>query len=96
VAFIAMRGQMLSLFPREELAKDAQVSATGSGFTLSHWRTTCVPEKKSMRCCNARKAMAPRSPNQAQETFWGGYAGYFADLDGFLWEIAWNPSMDLT
>ncbi len=29
----------------------------------------------------------------AQATFWGGYAGYFADLDGHLWEVAWNPQM---
>jgi hypothetical protein len=27
----------------------------------------------------------------AQEAFWGGYSGYFSDLDGFLWEVAWNP-----
>jgi uncharacterized glyoxalase superfamily protein PhnB len=27
----------------------------------------------------------------AQEAFWGGYSGYFADPDGFLWEVAWNP-----
>jgi hypothetical protein len=29
----------------------------------------------------------------AQKTFWGGYAGYFQDLDGHLWEVAWNPEM---
>ncbi len=28
----------------------------------------------------------------AQQTFWGGYAGYFQDLDGHLWEVAWNPA----
>ncbi len=31
-----------------------------------------------------------------QKVFWGGYSGYFADPDGFLWEVAYNPSMDLT
>jgi uncharacterized glyoxalase superfamily protein PhnB len=27
----------------------------------------------------------------AQDAFWGGYSGYFADPNGFLWEVAWNP-----
>jgi uncharacterized glyoxalase superfamily protein PhnB len=31
----------------------------------------------------------------AQEVFWGGYSGYFSDLDGFSWEIAWNPSFPI-
>lgn len=30
---------------------------------------------------------------RAEETFWGGYAGYFRDPDGHLWEVAWNPQM---
>ncbi len=31
----------------------------------------------------------------AQDTFWGGYAGYFQDPDGHLWEVAWNPHLDV-
>jgi hypothetical protein len=31
----------------------------------------------------------------AQEAFWGGYSGYFSDPDGFLWEVAWNPSFQI-
>jgi uncharacterized glyoxalase superfamily protein PhnB len=31
----------------------------------------------------------------AREAFWGGYSGYFSDLDGILWEIAWNPSFSI-
>jgi len=31
----------------------------------------------------------------AQDTFWGGYHGFFADPDGFVWEVAWNPHLDL-
>ena len=33
---------------------------------------------------------------KAEEVFWGGYSGYFKDLDGYLWEVAYNPFMDLT
>lgn len=31
---------------------------------------------------------------KAQKVFWGGYSGYFADPDGYLWEVAWNPFLD--
>ena len=37
-----------------------------------------------------------RSVKPAQTTFYGGYAGYFQDPDGHLWEVAWNPFTDLT
>jgi hypothetical protein len=30
-----------------------------------------------------------------QKVLWGGYSGYFADLDGFLWEVAWNPDLPI-
>ncbi len=33
---------------------------------------------------------------EPQDVFWGGYSSYFADPDGFLWEVAWNPFTDLT
>ena len=42
------------------------------------------------------RAPAPRVPKPPQKTFWGGYAGYFADPDGHLWEVAHNPDLPLT
>jgi len=36
-------------------------------------------------------AAGARLLKPAQEAFWGGYSGYFSDLDGFAWEVAWNP-----
>jgi uncharacterized glyoxalase superfamily protein PhnB len=39
----------------------------------------------------ARKAGA-KTLKPAQDTFWGGYAGYFQDPDGHVWEIVWNPA----
>jgi uncharacterized protein len=41
-------------------------------------------------------AAGARAVKAPQKTFWGGYSGYFADLDGYLWELAFNPFMDLT
>jgi uncharacterized glyoxalase superfamily protein PhnB len=41
------------------------------------------------------KAAGANLPKPAQNAFWGGYSGYFSDPDGFLWEIAWNPSFPI-
>jgi hypothetical protein len=38
-------------------------------------------------------AAGGRLVKPAEDVFWGGYSGYFADPDGFLWEVAWNPFM---
>lgn len=43
----------------------------------------------------AAEAAGAEVIREAHETFWGGYAGYFADLDGHLWEIGWNPAWEL-
>ena len=40
-------------------------------------------------------AASARLLQPVQEAFWGGYSGYFSDLDGFLWEVAWNPSFPI-
>lgn len=96
VAFFALEGTWLGLFPKDELAKDAGVSADSSGFSrtsLAH--NVGSPEEvdavlKHAQDCGA-KLIKP-----GQKVFWGGYSGYFADPDGFLWEVAHNQFMDLT
>jgi uncharacterized glyoxalase superfamily protein PhnB len=48
--------------------------------------------------CGREKALPAGAKiiKSAGDTFWGGYAGYFADLDGHLWEVAWNPAMKVS
>ena len=91
IAFFETRGTRLSLYPRESLAEDATVPAEGSGFqgfALAHnVRTT---EDVDAVLAQAVEAGA-RMLKPGQKVFWGGYSGYFADPDGFLWEVAWNP-----
>jgi uncharacterized protein len=89
--FFNLNGSWLSLYPWDSLAEDATVNATGSGFrgvTLAH----VVSSKEEVRNI---LDMAVKSGGKlikpAQEVFWGGYSGYFADPDGHLWEVAWNP-----
>ena len=91
VAFFETRGTWLSLFPRAALAQDAQVPPTGSGFrgfSLAH--NVRSPEEVERLLAQA-VAVGATLVKAAQKAAWGGYSGYFADPDGFLWEVAWNP-----
>lgn len=89
-------GTWLGLFPWVELAKDAQVDSNGSGFrgvTLAHLE----PTKKDVdRVINEARMLGAEVVKEPQDVSWGGYSGYFKDLDGHLWEIAMNPFTDLT
>jgi uncharacterized protein len=92
IAFFELKGTWLALFPREALASDANVSAQGGGFpgfTLAH--NVRSREEVDRVLQQAQQAGASLTKHAA-ETDWGGYSGYFQDPDGFLWEVAWNPS----
>jgi len=95
IVFFQLRGMAFALFPRNELAKDANVSPSGQGFKgLSLAYNTRNREEVDSVLGQAEAAGA-NILKRAQEAFWGGYSGYFADPDGFLWEVAWNPSFAL-
>ena len=67
------------------------VPAAGSGFsgiTLAY--NTRTREEVDAVLAEA-KAAGATIPKPAEDAFWGGYSGYFADPDGHLWEVAWNP-----
>ncbi|HEY4563769.1 MAG TPA: VOC family protein [Thermoanaerobaculia bacterium] len=90
VSFFEMGKTWLSLFPRKDLAADAGVPAEGSGFpgfALAH-NVRSIEEVDALLAEAAAGGGRIVKPGHA--TDWGGYAGYFADPDGFLWEVAWN------
>ncbi len=96
VAFFKLQDTWLSLFPRENLAKDIGVEGEGTGFrgfTLAH--NVASEQAVDEVLAFAEKAGA-KIVKPAQKVFWGGYSGYFSDPDGFYWEVAYNPFMDLT
>jgi predicted lactoylglutathione lyase len=95
VVFFQAVGMALALYPRDELAKDANVAADGQGFsgvTLAY--NVRSREEVDSVLAEARNAGA-QIPKPAQEAFWGGYSGYFSDPNGFLWEVAWNPGFPI-
>src|SRR5215210_3198645 len=91
VAFFELGRTWLALYPRHLLAADAGVSAEGFGFsgvTLAHNVRSAA---EADRLLEHAGAAGGRIVKPAQTADWGGYSGYFADPDGFLWEVAWNP-----
>lgn len=91
VAFFTLNGTWLGLFGRGDLAADGGVRNDNSGFpgfSLSHNLASETEVNALMRQAVAAGARVTKAP---QKTEWGGYAGYFADPDGFLWELAYNP-----
>ena len=93
VAFFRTGGVVLSLYPRDKLAADAGVPDDGTpgayaGLTLAH----NVRDEAEVAGVLAKAAAAGgRVIKPAQDAFWGGHHGCFADPDGHLWEVAWNP-----
>ena len=91
ITFFEMGKTWLALWPRESLAADAGLSSKGSGFpgfALAH-NVRSPAEVDALLAhvaAGGAKVVKPGHP-----TDWGGYSGYFTDLDGFLWEVAHNP-----
>jgi catechol 2,3-dioxygenase-like lactoylglutathione lyase family enzyme len=91
VAFFELGRTWLSLYPRAALAADAGVPAAGTGFrgfTLAH---NVASEAEVNALLRHVEAHGGRLVKPGRRADWGGYSGYFADPDGFLWEVAWNP-----
>jgi catechol 2,3-dioxygenase-like lactoylglutathione lyase family enzyme len=92
VFFDLEAGLKLALWPRKSLAHDSGLSPglpNATEFSLGH--NVSSKDEVNAVMDQARQAGAVII-KPAQETFWGGYAGYFQDPDRHLWEIAWNPA----
>ncbi len=92
VAFFDLQpGLRLALWPRASIARDAGLPVqppSTTDLTISH----NVNSKEEVDAVMAEAGRAgAKIVKAAQDTFWGGYAGYFQDPDGHLWEVVWNP-----
>ena len=95
IAFFSAGTVAFALYERAALAEDAGVASAGSGFpgfTLAHNVGSSDEVIATVEAAVAAGARRARSPETAP---WGGFRGYFADPDGFLWEVCWNPFFPL-
>ena len=97
VAFFDANGIVLGLFGHDALAHDANMVAQAPpefrGVSLA-WNATDEAEVDAIIAhAVARGARLVKAP---EKVFWGGYSGYFADPDGHLWEVAFNPFFPLS
>ena len=92
VIFELNNGMMLCLYERKNLAWDSNVGLqpqSATEFSIGYFVNSNTEVDAIME--QAKKAGA-KITKPAQEAFWGGYHGYFQDIDGHLWEIGYNPS----
>jgi catechol 2,3-dioxygenase-like lactoylglutathione lyase family enzyme len=93
VFFELSGGLMLALWPRDSISYDSGLvkgAASLTEFTIGH----NVPSREAVDVVMEQgKKAGAIIVKHAHETSWGGYAGYFQDLDQHLWEIVWNPSL---
>ena len=95
IAFYQAGPVVFALFPKAELAADANLPDSGSGFggvTLAH-NVATRPEVDAL--LKEAEAAGGKILKPAEDAVWGGYSGYFADPDGHPWEVAVNPHWTL-
>ena len=96
VVFFNMNDDLiLALYPRAALAKDAKLPKApvgSSSFSIGHIVGSRAEVDAIMKLAEAAGARVTDPPH---DRFWGGYSGYFQDLDGQVWEIDWNPAWEV-
>lgn len=92
VAFFQLQNNLrLALWPRDSIANDTNLPKTAvspTDFTIGH---NVSSEEEVDKLMERAEKTGAKLIKPAQKTFYGGYAGYFQDPDGHLWEIAYNP-----
>ena len=98
VSFIELPGSWLALYPLDKLAQDIspEVPTTKSGFSGVTLAYNARSREEVIAVVDRARAAGGRIMKEPQETFWGGFSGYFADPDGFYWEVAWGPMFAFT
>ena len=94
VAFFDLQsGLRLALWPRESISRDAGIQGSApcpTEFTIGQNVSSKEEVDAVMEQAKHAGAVIVKA---AEDTFWGGYAGYFQDPDRHLWEIVWNPQL---
>lgn len=91
IVFFQLQGIVFGLYPRHLLAEDAQVEDKGSGFSGITLAINVPSDDDVNAMFQLVERLGAKVVKRPQKVFWGGYSGYFADPDGHLWEVAYNP-----
>jgi catechol 2,3-dioxygenase-like lactoylglutathione lyase family enzyme len=95
VAFFALSGGLrLAIWPRASIAHDTglpRAAASPTELTIGHNVASKAEVDATMAQAVRAGARVIKAPH---DTFWGGYAGYFQDPDGHVWEVVWNPAFE--
>lgn len=96
ITFFQAGGIVLALFPRAGLAEDACLASLPPKPPAAVTLAQNQPSREAVDAVIAEAVTAGATlVKAAEDVFWGGYSGYFADPDGHLWEIAWHPFFPL-
>ena len=95
VTFFNMGGVVFGLYGGKALAEDAQTGFSPAAFTGVSLAHNCESEEQVDEVMACAESSGAKVMKPTEKTFWGGYSGYFADPDGHLWEIAYNPFFPL-
>ena len=103
IAFFDLGGIVFSLYPHADMAKDIDKDidvepnisrgTAYQGFALAH---NVASEEEVDAIFSHLKDKGAKILKEPEHVFWGGYSGYFSDLDGHPWEVAYNPHWALT
>lgn len=95
ISFFTLNGIQLALYDRNELAEDATVDSDRNGFKGFTLAYNTKSEKEVDQLIEKLRAKGVEIIKEPQKVIWGGYSSYVSDLDGNLWEIAFNPFLKL-
>jgi uncharacterized protein len=91
VAFFGAGGAVISLYGRDALENDSGLKGTKAGFGGSSLAFNVSSEKAVDEAIEAAEKAGAKILKRGHSVFWGGYIAYFSDLDGHVWEVAFNP-----
>ncbi|HSN10274.1 MAG TPA: VOC family protein [Hanamia sp.] len=91
LALFPLGGITLALYPKEDLAADVTLPYESSGFSGLTFSYNAKSENEVDEVLKKVEALGAAIIKPAQKVFWGGYSGYFKDLDGYVFEVAFNP-----
>ena len=96
VSFFELPGNWLTLYPLDKLAADIspELSPDRRGFSGITLAYNARSKDEILAIFEEVKTAGAAIVKTPQDTFWGGFSGYFCDLDGYHWEVAWGPMFD--